>query len=42
MQKTYDFEKLFKLLNQMEQCVNETARLCRTLDDDSSRYKHAA
>ncbi len=42
MQKTYDFEKIFKLLNQREQCVNEAARPCRTLDDDLSRYKHAA
>ncbi|EIP3426362.1 hypothetical protein LSE82_005234 [Salmonella enterica] len=35
MQKIYDFEKIFELLNQMEQCVNEVARLRKTLNDKS-------
>lgn len=33
--KTYDFEKIFELLNQMEPCVNEAARLRKTLNDKS-------
>ncbi|EOV0291182.1 hypothetical protein ACOIPX_004742 [Salmonella enterica] len=35
MQKIYDFEKIFELLNQMEHCVNEVARLRKTLNDKS-------
>ncbi|EJC4645121.1 hypothetical protein MY092_002452 [Salmonella enterica] len=35
MQKIYDFEKIFELLNQMEQCVNEVTRLRKTLNDKS-------
>lgn len=42
MQKTYDFEKIFELLDQMEQCVNEVVRLRKTLNDNVSSYKHAA
>lgn len=35
MLKTYDFEKIFELLNQMEHCVNEVTRLRKTLNDKS-------
>lgn len=42
MLKIYDFEKIFELLNQMEHCVNEAARLRKTLNDNVNTYKHAA
>ncbi|WP_269749506.1 hypothetical protein [Xenorhabdus lircayensis] len=42
MKKQYDFETIFKLLNEMEACVSRVKELHTKLDADLFQVKKAA